>query len=138
MGAKSVDLPAVLGAIALPGGGPAAPLIGTLWHYGNGILFTLAYAGVLLALGKQSTVRTGFGFGVALWTAAMLSVPLLMDAHARVRSGGVENPGVFLLGGGTGWTPALFSLLDHLLYGILAGVIYKHSPRSRGGRGRHS
>ena len=131
MGAKSVDLPATLGTLALPQGGPTALLAGTLWHYGNGILFTFVYAGVLLALGKQSTVRTGFWFGIALWTIAMLALPALTAAHPLVREGKADNPGVFLLGKGMGWTPSLFSLLDHLLYGVLAGVVYKHSsPQS--------
>ena len=33
---------------------------------------------------------------------------------------------------GMGWTPALFVLLDHLVYGMLVGAIYKHDIAREG------
>ena len=127
--ASSLDIQSVLGtaaAQAIPMSGPTALLVGTLWHSVNGIVFALAYAEILLVRQKQSTVPTGLTLGLVLWLAAMLILPVLIAMEPSVRSGRSPNPGFFLLGLGMGWTPALFVLLDHLVYGMLVGAIYKH------------
>jgi hypothetical protein len=105
---------------------PAALLVGTVWHCLNGIAFAAIYARILIAFRKQSTVGTGFLLGIALWILLMLALPILFNADPPVRSGEMPNPGVFLLHTGLGWTPAFFVLLDHLVYGLLVGVIYRH------------
>ena len=80
----------------------------------------------LLALRKQSSVAWGVLLGLGVWLAAMLLSPLIAALHPLVGAGHTSNPGAFLLALGKGWTPALFSLLDHLRYGTLVGAIYKH------------
>jgi len=103
-----------------------SPLVGTVWHFLNGIAFVLVYAKILITLRKQSTVSTGLCLGCALWIVLMLTLPVLFSADPAVRSGELPNPGMFLLHTGMGWTPAFFVLLDHLVYGLLVGIIYKH------------
>ena len=105
---------------------PRALLVGTVWHYLNGIAFAVLYAKILIVLGKQSTVTTGFWLGLSLWMILMLMLPILFSGDPSVRSGQLPNPGAFLLNTGMGWTPAFFVLLDHLVYGLLVGILYKH------------
>jgi hypothetical protein len=127
--AESLDIRGVLASIVTliaPMDRPAALLVGTVWHCLNGIAFAAIYARILIAFRKQSTVGTGFLLGVALWILLMLTLPILFNADPPVRSGEIPNPGVFLLHTGLGWTPAFFVLLDHLVYGLLVGVIYQH------------
>jgi hypothetical protein len=127
--AESLDIRGILASIVTliaPMDRPAALLVGTVWHCLNGIAFAAIYARILIAFRKQSTVGTGFLLGVALWILLMLTLPILFSVDPPVRSGEMPNPGVFLLHTGLGWTPALFVLLDHLVYGLLVGVIYRH------------
>jgi hypothetical protein len=126
---ESLDIRGILASIVTviaPMDRPAALLVGTVWHCLNGIVFAALYAKLLIALRKPSTVGTGFLLGVALWILLMLALPILFSADPPVRSGELPNPGVFLLHAGLGWTPAFFVLLDHLVYGLLVGVIYRH------------
>ncbi len=126
---ESLDIRGILASIVTviaPMDRPAALLVGTVWHCLNGIAFAAVYARTLIALRKQSTVGTGFLLGVALWIILMFTLPILFSADPPVRSGELPNPGVFLLHTGMGWTPAFFVLLDHLVYGLLVGVIYRH------------
>ncbi len=53
-------------------------------------------------------------------------MPVLLTMHLLVQPGQMQNPGLFLLGMGMGWLPTLFDLGNHLVYGIIAGAIYKH------------
>ena len=69
---------------------------------------------------------TGLWLGLALWLLLMFTLPIMFSGDPAVRSGQMPNPGVFLLNTGMGWTPALFILLDHLVYGMLVGILYKH------------
>jgi hypothetical protein len=135
---ESLDIRGVLATMVTlitPLDRPTALLVGTMWHFLNGIAFAAIYAKILIALRKQSTMSTGFWLGLALWILLMLTLPILFSADPSVRSGQMPNPGVFLLHTGMGWTPALFVLLDHLVYGLLVGIIYKHrlvGPESAG------
>ena len=133
--ASSLDIRGLLGAAAaqaIPMSGPTALLVGTLWHFINGIVFALVYAAVLVVRQRQSTVPKGLALGLVLWLTAMVVLPLLMVMEPSVRSGRAPHPGFFLLGLGMGWTPALFVLLDHLVYGTLVGAIYKHDVARKG------
>lgn len=129
------DWVGLLGTLLVPGGGPAAFWAGIVWHYANGVLFTFAYARLLLALRRQSSVAQGVLLGLVIWVAAMLLAPGVAALHDLIWARRIASPGPFLLALGKGWTPALFSLLDHLLYGAWVGAIYKHrlSARLSGG-----
>jgi hypothetical protein len=95
------------------------------------LVFTLAYAAILLALRRQSTAWTGAIFGVTLWfVGPMLILPALLDLAASVRAGELTNPGLFMLALGWGWLPAAVDLTAHLVHGILSGAIYQHTTRA--------
>ena len=125
------DWVGLLGTLLVPGGGPGAFWAGIAWHYANGVLFAFAYAWLLLALRRQSSVAQGLLLGVVFWVAAMLLAPGVAALHHLIWARRIASPGAFLLALGKGWTPALFSLLDHLLYGALVGAIYKHRLAAR-------
>jgi uncharacterized membrane protein YagU involved in acid resistance len=128
IGMPPMDIGKMLGTMLLPQDGTAAFWVGMLWHFINGIVFVLIYAGVLLALRKQSTAGSGAVFGIVLWLLAMTMMPAMLSMHPLVRAGEMQNPGVFMLKMG-GWTPAIFDLVGHLVYGVIAGLIYKHAHR---------
>lgn len=135
---ESLDIRGILATVVTlitPLDQSTALLVGTAWHVLNGIAFVVVYAKILIALRKQSTVSTGVWLGLTLWILLMLMLPILFSLDPSVRSGQLPNPGVFLLHTGMGWTPAFFVLLDHLVYGLLVGIIYKHrliAPESGG------
>jgi hypothetical protein len=122
-----MDIGITIGYMFTLGGGPGAFWGRVAWHVVNAVIYIPAYAGVLLALRRQSTVGTGAAFGVVLWLAGpMTLVPVLLDLQSAVRAGGLTNPGVFMLALGLGSAPACVDLVAHLTHGILVGVIYKH------------
>jgi hypothetical protein len=129
---ESLDIRGILAtivALVTPMDRPMALLVGMVWHCLNGIAFTAIYAKVLVAFRKKNSIGKGSLLGVALWALLMLALPILFSADPSVRSGQLPNPGVFLLHTGMGWAPAFFVLLDHLVYGLLVGIIYRHRLR---------
>lgn len=130
---ESLDMAKMLATLITrdPQLSPTSLLIGSLWNFANGIAFAIAYALVLKRLGRQSTVITGFWLGAVLWVLSMTAVPALVNTNPLVTSGKVQSPGMFLFGMQMGWAPSLFVLIDHLVYGLLVGVIYKHRDEAR-------
>jgi F0F1-type ATP synthase membrane subunit c/vacuolar-type H+-ATPase subunit K len=104
-------MPKLLGAVisADPNPAPDAMLFSTLWNFANGIAFAIIYAHILKALARQSTILTGFLLGLVMWLLSM-SVALFLGAPL-------------------GWTLSIFALIDHLVYGVLVGLIYRHRER---------
>jgi hypothetical protein len=130
LGVEEMDIGITVGRLADPTGGPVAFLARLAWHVGNGLVYVLAYAAILLRLQKQSTAWTGAVFGVVLWLVGpMLLIPVLLNGHPWVWSGELTNPGIFMLDLGLGWKPATIDLGAHLVHGIVAGVVYKHRCR---------
>ncbi len=125
MGMPPVDMGKLLGTMVAPQGGAGALWMGWIWHFANGIVFTLIYAGVLLWQRQQSTWLTGLWFGVVLWIVAGIMMPIMLDMHPLVRSGMMKNPGLFMVG--MGMMGLMLSLVTHLVYGVIAGATYKHS-----------
>lgn len=125
------DMPKLLGTVisADPNPAPDAMLFGTLWNFANGIAFAIIYAYILKALARQSTILTGFLLGLVLWLLSMSALPILMRNHPLVTSGKVEALTPFFLGAPLGWTLSIFVLIDHLVYGALVGLIYRHRER---------
>lgn len=130
MGMKPMDIGTMLGTMFLPQGGAAAFWLGMTMHFMIGIILVLIYAAVLLALHRQSTWGAGAVFGIVLWLIGpMLIVPVMMAMHPLVKAGQMMNPGFFMLGMDKGLLPAMSSLMMHLVYSIIAAVIYKHLTR---------
>jgi hypothetical protein len=127
LGIEQMDIGITVGRLTDPSGGGGAFLGRVAWHVGNGLVYVIPYAAVLVCVQRQSTARTGAVFGVVLWLVGpMLLIPILLTFHPRVWSGELTNPGIFMLALGLGWKPAAVDLGAHLIHGILAGGSYKH------------
>lgn len=131
MGLPPMDIGIMLGTMFLPQYTATARGVGLGLHVANGIIFVLAYAGILLALRVQSTAWTGVVLGVLLWLGgAMLLLDPIMQMNPLVQSGEMTNPGYFMLNVGMGWKPAMFSFVTHLVYGLTVGFLYRHRART--------
>ncbi|MBL8798995.1 MAG: hypothetical protein JNM56_34235 [Planctomycetia bacterium] len=123
---EAMDIGITIGSMVDPSAGVLAYLTRIAWHVGHGLIYIPVYAAILVWFRLESNARTGACFGVFLWLAGpMLLIPLLLD-RPRINPGDLWHPGVFMLGLGLGWTPALIDLGAHLTHGILAGVLCKH------------
>jgi hypothetical protein len=59
---------------------------------------------------------------------AGIMMPVMMGMHPVVRSGMMMNPGLFMVGMGS--MGVMLMLVSHLVFGVIAGAIYKHSSAS--------
>lgn len=125
-GVPEMDLVTWLGTMFVPQNRASAFWLGMAWHFANGVILVLLYAMVLTAMRKQSTWLTGVSFGALSWLVGpMLSLPVMLTLHPLVPDE-MENPGYFLLELGHGFKPAALELAAHLVYGVMAGILYKH------------
>ena len=109
-----MDIAAMLGSML--GGSWAA---GLMMHFVNGtVIFPAIYAYALYAQLPGSPVVKGTTWGVALWLVAQLVVMPMMGA------------GLFSSAAG-GMMAAMGSLVGHVLYGSLLGVIASAAPEPR-------
>ena len=105
MGIPTMDIAAMLGSIL---GGWT---MGMVMHFVNGaILFPLIYAFVLFSKLRGIPVTKGTLWGVTLWLVAGLMVMPMMGAGFF----GTANGGIMA---------AAASLMGHIVYGALLGVI---------------
>jgi uncharacterized membrane protein YagU involved in acid resistance len=113
MGLPRMDIAAMLGGI-LGGWG-----MGMVMHILNGaVIFPLIYAFVLFARLPGSPALKGTLWGVILWVLAQIVVMPMMGAGLfGLRMGGVM--------------PALGSLMGHIVYGALLGLIAGHAHAER-------
>jgi len=112
MGMPKMDIAAMLGSML---GGWT---MGMVTHFINGVvLFPVFYAFFLFPKLRGTTVTKGIIWGVTLWLAAGVMVMPMMRA------------GLFGTANG-GWMAAAASLMGHIVYGALLGVI-------AGGPARH-
>ena len=134
LGIEEMDIGITVGGMA---GGPNPFLARVAWHVGNGLVYVLPYAAILLRLGRQSNAWTGVLFGMFLWLVGpMLLIPILLDMHPLIQSGALRHPGIFMRSLGLGWKPAAVDVVAHLIHGILVGVIYQHCCDSDAEAGR--
>ncbi len=93
-GLPPFDLAAALGTLIVPRLGPSAWALGMAWHFANGVVFTLVHAALLLAAGRQSTLRSGLAFGAGLWLiGAMLLLPPSCASIRSSRRASCRAPG---------------------------------------------
>jgi uncharacterized membrane protein YagU involved in acid resistance len=105
MGIPKMDIAAMLGSIL---GGWT---MGIVMHFFNGvILFPLIYASVLFSKLRGSSLTKGILWGITLWLVAGLMVMPMVGAGFF----GTANGGLLA---------AAASLMGHIVYGALLGVI---------------
>lgn len=127
-GRTRMDIPMMLGTIFVEDP-DRARVVGSLMHLVNGQFFALFYASGFALLGISAWWLGGL-FGLLHGIAALtLIIPLLPGIHPRMASdrqgpsGGVtlEPPG--LLGLNYGRATALVTLVAHVTYGMLLGLV---------------
>lgn len=127
-GRTRMDIPMMLGTIFVEDP-DRARLIGSFMHLVNGQIFALFYASGFTLL-NLATWWLGGLFGLLHGIAALtLIIPLLPGIHPRMASDRqgpsglvtLEPPG--LLGLNYGRATALVTLVAHVIFGVLLGVL---------------
>jgi hypothetical protein len=128
IGLTRMDLPLLLGTV-VTGDRRRASLYGYAIHFGNGLLFSLAYAGIFAAVGRAGWA---LGLGLGLVHAAFAGGALINIVLPAVnpRMGTVwtdasetpilEPPGFLLFNYGR--QTGLVTLVGHLAYGAIVGA----------------
>ncbi|MHB1005762.1 MAG: DUF6789 family protein [Chloroflexota bacterium] len=122
MGFPPMDLPMMLGTMLF------APTVafwpGLAVHFTIGLVLALGYALFFANLLPGRPWLRGALYGFVPWLLAMVVVmPMVGLVHPLVRAGMMPNPGFFLVGMGTVLAP-IGSLLGHLVYGAVLGLVY--------------
>jgi len=127
MGMTRMNFLHVLGTMFAPGGSTTTVYgLGLMIHLMMSAGFGVAHAGILHAIGVTSVGQAAgwdllIGAGHGLVILAMLPMALSL-MHPLVRKHAMDQPGIALMGFGTG-TP-LGSLMAHVLFGVTTGAIY--------------
>jgi hypothetical protein len=128
LGLTRMDLPLLLGT-AFTGDRSKANVIGYGVHFANGILFSLAYAGIFAAVGRAGwDIGLGLGAAHALLAGGGLVTILLPAVHPRMGTPWtdaaetplLEAPGFLLHNYGR--ATASLTLVMHLVYGTIVGA----------------
>ncbi|HEY9897873.1 MAG TPA: hypothetical protein V6D00_01715 [Pantanalinema sp.] len=93
--------------------------VGLVFHFLIGVVAAWIYAALMSAWGIPGGVGWGMLFGVFHWLVVMGLLGVVAPLHPAIRSGRLENPGVFARR--EGWTESAGSLIDHLLFGAIVG-----------------
>lgn len=100
------------------------PILGWMMHLMMGVVFALAYA-FLWSLGiGAATWLYGLIFGAVHWLVVgviMLMIPML---HIGIRAGAVKAPGLYMTGNGGGWKAFVGGLMGHMIFGLVAALVY--------------
>jgi hypothetical protein len=125
-GFSRISFPYILGTMVTPDR-RKAPLIGSVIHLGNGLVFAFGYALFFEMIGK-ATWWIGALLGVVQTAIAFLSIDYIAAVHPRMATdqdgpearAALQPPGFLALNYGTR-TP-LVGLIAHLAYGSILGA----------------
>jgi hypothetical protein len=132
VGWTRMDIPLVLGTIFTDRRGRAS-VIGYVLHFGNGLLFALAYYAVFRAVGHAGWLfGAGLGFVHACLAGGALLTVLLPAVHPRMGTPWtdaeeaplLEAPGFLLMNYGR--RTLIWTLVGHVLYGAIVGGFAAH------------
>jgi hypothetical protein len=128
LGLTRMDLPLLLGT-AFSGNRGWANVIGYAVHFANGVLFSLAYAGIFAAVGRAGwEIGLGLGAVHALFAGGALINVLLPALNPRMgtpwtdarTSPLLEPPGFMLVNYGR--QTGAVTIIGHLAYGAIVGA----------------
>jgi hypothetical protein len=128
LGLTRMDLPLLLGTV-FTGDRSRANVIGYAVHFANGLLFSLAYAGIFAAVGRAGwDIGLGLGAAHALFAGGGLVTILLPAMHPRMGTPWtdaeetplLEAPGFLLHNYGR--ATAVLTFVMHLAYGTIVGA----------------
>ncbi len=120
MGMPKMDIVGMLGSMFAKDGNTA---LGWMMHLMMGIVFALMYA-VLWSLHiGAATLVFGALFGIGHWLIAGLIMGGVPMAHAGVKAGAVQAPGVYMMNNG-GIMAFMGGLIGHVVYGLVVALVY--------------
>lgn len=97
-------------------------LVGWMAHFMVGIILAVIYAAIFLSfINSKSNVRKGILYGVFPWLLAQVMVMPMMS----IMNGGNFASGLF----SGSLIIAMASLMGHLIYGAVIGLLYKPSVK---------
>ena len=99
-----------------------APYYGVLMHLGMGVVFAFLYAFAFLILDVSPNWWIGSVAGLVHWALVMIAMDPFGDIHREVNAGRMKSPGLFMNNLGAEY--ALASLIRHLVFGTMVGVLF--------------
>lgn len=126
MGMTQMDLLDLLGSMFAKPHSSASRATGAMIHHMNGALLAVAWA-YAVALGDvTANWASGLLWGVILWMLALIMMTSIGGMHPAIRRGEEEDPGTAATNFGK-MTP-MGSLVGHLVYGFVLGILYQLWP----------
>ncbi len=126
MGMTRMDILDLLGSMMAQPGSTAARAIGAMIHHANGALLAIAWAYGVALIGLPANWLTGLAWGAILTALALLMLSTMGAVHPAIRKGEQEDPGLMATNFGA-MTP-VGSLMGHLVYGLVLGLLYQTWP----------
>lgn len=126
MGMTRMDLLDLLGSMVTTPGTSTSRMTGAVMHHMNGALLAIAWAYGVALLNLPANWLTAMEWGVILWLLALLMMTTVGSVHPAIKRGEQEDPGPAATNFGK-MTP-LGSLMGHLVYGLVLGLLYQNWP----------
>jgi hypothetical protein len=126
MGMTRMDILDLLGGMMASPGSTASRAIGAVIHHTNGALLAIAWAYGVALVGLPANWLTGLVWGAILTALALLMLSTMGAVHPAIRKGEQEDPGPLATNFGA-MTP-IGSLMGHLVYGLVLGLLYQAWP----------
>lgn len=126
MGMTKMDLLDMLGSMFTRPHTGTSRALGFGMHHINGVLLAIAGAYGAQLVDWSLNWASGLIWGFVLWTLALLLMTSVGGVHPAMRHGDEEDPGTAAVNFGR-MTP-LGSLMGHLVYGLVLGVLYQNWP----------
>lgn len=126
MGMTDMDLLDLLGSVVRQPHTTESSAVGAVVHHANGAILAIggAYAAVLF--NDELDWVSGLAWGAVLWALALLMMSTVGSVHPAVRRHAQDDPGPAATNFGT-MTP-VGSLVGHLVWGVVLGVLYSTWP----------
>lgn len=126
MGMTRMDLLDLLGSMFVDPGTSTSKRLGLMMHLMNGALLAIAWAYGAALLNLPANWITAMGWSVVLWLLALMMMSTMGSVHPAIKNGTQEDPGPAATNYGKK-TP-LGSLIGHLIYGLVLGLLYQNWP----------
>lgn len=121
-GMTRMDIFNTLGSWFAPAGSGTARALGVVMHHTNGALLAIAWAYGVALVDLPANWWTGLAWGGILTVLTWLMMSTIGTVHPAIRRGELDDPGFMMRNLGA-MTP-LGSLMGHLIYGLVLGLLY--------------
>lgn len=126
MGVSRMDILDLLGSMMAQPGSTASRAIGAVINHTNGALLAIAWAYGVALISLPANWLTGLVWGAILTALALLMLSTMGALHPAIKRGEQEDPGLMATNSGA-MTP-LASLMGHMVYGLVLGLLYQTWP----------